>query len=431
MTERLLRGRVLTFLNEPQSIQDGASHLYIEDGGIWIKDGIIVSVDEFSNINVGEHPVDVIDHRPNLLVPGFIDTHVHFPQVQVIASWGAQLLDWLNDYTFLEESKFATQTHAESIAGVFFDELVRHGTTTAVAFCSVHKVSVDAFFAEAERRSLRMIAGKVLMDRNAPDELCDTPQSAYDDSLSLINHWHGRGRSEYAVTPRFAITSSPAQLEAAQALVRENPTCYLQTHLSENKDEIAYTAQLFPNARDYFDVYQHYGLTGERSLFGHAVHLADREKDAMAETKSVAVFCPTSNLFLGSGLFDADGLRERGVRQAIATDVGGGTSYSMLRTLDEGYKVLQLRGQSLDPLRSFYWATLGNARALGLEEKIGTLNVGTEADIIVLDSRSTPAMAARMETVETRAQELFVLQTMGDDRAISATYVAGNSVKPE
>ncbi|NNF80372.1 MAG: guanine deaminase, partial [Rhizobiales bacterium] len=238
----------------------------------------------------------------------------------------------------------------------------------------------------------------------------------------------GKGRGLYAVTPRFAITSTPEQMEMAQALVAEHPDCYVQTHLSENHDEIALTAELYPEARDYLDVYEHYGLLGPKSLFGHCIHLTERERSAMAETGSVAVFCPTSNLFLGSGLYDEAGLKAQNVRRAIATDVGGGTNYSMLRTLDEGFKILQLQRQRMHPVKSFYWITLGNARCLSLEDKIGTLDAGTEADIVVLDSRATSAMALRMETVTSLSEELFVLQTLGDDRAIAETYVAGEAV---
>jgi guanine deaminase len=352
------------------------------------------------------------------------------PQAQVIASWGAQLLDWLNSYTFPAESRFADPAHAERIAGGFLDLLLAHGTTTAVAYCSSHPASVDAYFAAAEARGMRMIGGKVMMDRNCPEGVRDTAQGSYDDSKALIARWHGRGRSLYAISPRFAITSTPAQMEMAQALVAEHPDLHMQTHLSENRDEIELTLSLYPEARDYLDVYERYGLLGPRSLFGHAIHLSDRETAAMAETGSVAVFCPTSNLFLGSGLYDKVGLREKGVRRAIATDVGGGTSYSMLRTLDEGYKVLALRGQKLDPLKAFWWITRGNAEALGLSDTIGTLAPGTEADIVALDARAIPAMALRAERIRTLAEELFLLQTLGDDRAIAATYVAGERWAP-
>jgi guanine deaminase len=428
--EKVLRGRVLRFLGEPAGIDDAASYAYDEDGAILVRDGLVAAVGPAAEVLAQAPGVEVVDHRPHLLMPGFIDAHSHMPQAQVIASWGAQLLDWLNTYTFPAEARFSDPAHAARIAGAFLDELLRHGTTTAVAFCSVHSASADAYFAAAEARNLRMIGGKVMMDRNAPETVLDTPQSSYDDTRALIDRWHGRGRALYAISPRFAITSTPAQMEVAQALVAERPDLHMQTHLSENRDEIDLTLSLYPKARDYLDVYETYGLLGPKSLFGHAIHLSDRETAAMAATGSVAVFCPTSNLFLGSGLYDKVGLREKGVRRAIATDVGGGTNYSMLRTLDEGYKVLALRGQKLDPLRAFWWITRGNAEALGLADRIGTLAPGSEADVVVLDSAATPAMALRRETVETLAEELFLLETLGDDRSIAATYVAGEKWLP-
>ncbi len=431
MNIKLLRGRVLNFISEPTSIDDESSYAFFEDGAVVIHDGLITDYGDYSSLVTAHQNSEVIDHRPHLILPGFIDTHLHFPQMQVIGSFGTKLLDWLNKYTFIEEQKFSDPEHCKRIAKQLFDTLLRHGTTTGVAYCSVHKTSAEAFFQEAENRNLRMIAGKVMMDRNAPEPLCDTPQSSYDNSKALIEKWHGRGRASYAITPRFAITSTPTQLEMTKALMQEYPDCYMQTHLSENHAEIELTKELYQSARDYLDVYEMYDLLGEKSLFGHCIHLNDRERQAMAETKSVAVFCPTSNLFLGSGLFDQDGLQAHGVRTAVATDIGGGTSYSMLKTLDEAYKILQLRNQTLNPLKSFYMMTLGNARALSMQDKIGTLGKGTEADIVILNSNATPAMQLRMETVETLSEELFVLQTMGDDRAISSVYVAGKNQHPD
>jgi guanine deaminase len=308
--------------------------------------------------------------------------------------------------------------------------MFRQGTTTAVVYCTVHPESVDAFFEEALARNARMIAGKVMMDRNAPTGLTDDPQRGYDESNALIARWRGRGRLDYAVTPRFAITSTPAQLEAAGALVRENPGVYMQTHVDENRAEIAFAKELFPEASSYLDIYDRFGLLGPRSIFGHCIHLEDSEVAALAASRSVAAFCPTSNLFLGSGLFDMRRLHEAGARVSLATDVGGGTSYSMLQTANEAYKVLQMGGQSWPAAQAFYQMTLGNARALGLEEKIGAIREGLEADLIVLDSRATPAMAHRMESVEGDiAEELFILMVMGDDRAIAETYVAGRRAK--
>ncbi len=429
MTDTLLRGRILTFHKEPSDADDTAAYTYVEDGAVLMRDGMILASGAYADIAPTSPDARVIDHRPHLLMAGFIDAHIHFPQVQVVASWGSQLLDWLNGYTFPAEAQYADAQHARAMARHFCALLTDHGTTTAVAFCSVHKASAEALFAEAEDRGMRMIAGKTMMDRNAPDSVLDTAQSSYDDSKELIAAWHGKGRASYAITPRFAITSSPEQLEMAAALAREHPDCYIQTHLSENHTEIAYTSELYPQARDYLDVYEGYGLIGSRTLLGHAIHLKPREIDALAQTGAHPVFCPTSNLFLGSGLFDDAGLRARGISSGIATDIGAGTSYSMLQTLNEGYKVLQLQDQKLHALRAFHWITRGNAEILGLANRIGTLDLGTEADIVVLDPCATPAMALRMQQVETLAEELFALQMMGDDRAIVQTYVAGQPQK--
>ena len=430
----LLRGRTLSFLRWPETAGDHAACSYEEDGGLLIRDGRIVAAGCYSDVaaQAGDG-TPTVDHRPNLILPGFIDAHVHFPQMQVIASYGAELLDWLNTYTFPEETKFVDAQHGRRIARLFLDEVVRHGTTTVAAYCSVHKSSAEAFFAEALARDMLVIAGKVMMDRNAPDGLRDTPQTGYDDTKALIADWHGRGRLHYAVTPRFAITSTPEQMETAGALMREHPDLHLQTHLSENHAEIAFTQGLYPWSRDYTDVYAHYGLLGGKALFGHCVHLSEREADALSESRSIAVFCPTSNLFLGSGLFDYQRYRKRdkALRIATATDIGGGTNYSMLRTMDEGYKIIALNGEKLNPLASFWQITRGNAEALSIAARVGTLEVGTDADITVLDSRATPAMRLRMETVTTLAEELFLLQTLGDDRAIAEVYVAGRPAKSD
>jgi guanine deaminase len=431
---KLLRGRLLTFLSEPQSIEDHASYAYKPDGGLVIRDGKIVTAGDFASVSKDAGPdAEIIDHRPHLILPGFIDTHAHFPQMQVIASYGTELLEWLNRYTFPEETRFADLQHGRRIARLFLDELIRQGTTTVAAYCSVHKESADAFFAEAGSRDMLVIGGKVMMDRNAPDALTDTPQSSYDDTRALIERWHGRARGHYAITPRFAITSTPEQMEMAKALAAEHPDLHIQTHLSENHDEIAYTAELYPWAKDYTDIYEHYGLAGPKTLFGHAIHLSEREADALSDAGSIAVFCPTSNLFLGSGLFDylRYRRREKPLRISTATDVGGGTNYSMLRTMDEGYKVIALNGEKLNPFASFWQITRGNAQALSLVDRIGTLEAGTDADLVVLDANATPAMRLRMERVETLAEELFLLQTLGDDRAVREVYIAGKKAKSD
>lgn len=427
MSRTILRGRVLSFVSEPQGLDDVASYRYLADGMVVIADGKIAGVGDFDPGVTGD--AEIIDHRPHLILPGFIDLHLHYVQSQMIASYAGSLLEWLNSYTFVEEQKFSQQGHAGAVASAFYDELIRNGTTTAVAYCSSHPRSVDAYFAEAEKRNMLMVGGKVMMDRNAPEALRDTAQSSYDDTKALIARWHGKSRALYAISPRFAITSTPAQLDASRALVAEHADCYVQTHLSENAAEISFSMELYPDSPDYTGIYEDYGLLGPRTLLGHSIHLNHRETRVLAETQSVAVFCPTSNLFLGSGLFDRERLAKAGVRIGIATDIGGGTNYGMLATLDEGYKVLQLRGQRLTPLNSFYMATLGNARALSLEGTIGTIAPGNAADLVVLDARATPAMRLRMETVESLVEELFLLQTLGDDRSVAEVYVAGAKAK--
>jgi guanine deaminase len=427
---RVIRGRVLSFTDDP-AVGGSRSYSLIDDGAVLVAAGRIEAVGEARDIVSRAPPGAVVDdHSGSVIMPGFIDAHIHYPQTQVIGSYGAQLLDWLNTYTFVEEQKFADPAHCARVAAFFLDELFRSGTTTAMVYCTVHPQSVDAFFAEAEARGARMIAGKVMMDRDAPERLSDTAERGYDESRALIERWRGRGRLDYAITPRFAVTSTQAQLDAAGALKREFPDCYVQTHANENKAEIARVAELFPEARNYIDVYARSGLLGPRSVIGHCIHMQDGEVAALAESRSVAAFCPTSNLFLGSGLFDQARLKRAGVRIALATDVGGGTSYSMLRTAAEGYKVLQLNGQSWPALEAFYRMTLGNARALGLDDRIGSIEVGKEADLIALDPRATPALAHRMETAGGDLKvELFALLTLGDDRAVRETYVAGEPRK--
>ena len=410
MTAKAVRGRLLSY--EPGPV-------FHEDGVLLIENGRIAAVGSARDLPAG---IEVEHHPGQLILPGFVDLHIHLPQTRVIASYGAQLMEWLDLYTFTEEARYADPVVAAAGAKFFLDELLRNGTTTAAVYGSVHKLSVEAFFAESARRGTGMIAGKVMMDRNAPEGLCDTAQSSYDDGKALIERWHGKMRQRYAVTPRFAITSTPAQLEMAGALLREHDGVYLQTHLSENQAEIDAVHDLFPNARDYLGVYDRFGLVGPRSLFGHCLHLSDDEIAQMTESRSVAVFCPTSNLFLGSGLPEPD--RFPG-RTGLATDVGAGTSYSMLRTAAEIYKTEQLQHRSLSVHRAFHWITRGNAEALGLEEEIGSLLPGRYADLVVLDSRATPALAHRMEHCESLEEELFALLTLGDDRAIAATYVQG------
>ena len=422
------RAAILNFLSDPDIDGEDAYQFY-QDGALVIEDGKVKNLGEASDILptlVGV--VNVVEYKDHLIIPGMIDTHIHYPQVEVIASYGEQLLDWLNNYTFPAERQFEDKEYASNIANFFLDELLKCGTTTALVFGTVHKQSVEAFFEASEKRNTRMICGKVMMDRNAPDFLCDTPDSSYEDSKSLIDTWHNNGRQLYAVTPRFAITSTHKQLEKAGQLIEEYPDVYMQTHISENKDEVAFVSELFPDAKDYLDVYDQYKLLGKRSVFAHGIHLNNREHQRFRESGSSVSFCPTSNLFLGSGLLDIKQLEENQVAYSVATDVGGGTSFSMLQTLNEAYKVTQLNGNTLSALKSLYLATLGNAKTLQLEDKIGSFKAGNEADFVVLDFNSTAIMALKQSKCKTLAEKLFAMIILGDDRAVQATYVAGNCV---
>lgn len=422
-----IRARILSFDGDPRL--DPAAVCFIEDGLVTVRDGLVEAVGEASALLPALDPATrVVDHRPHLLLPGFVDPHIHMPQTQVVASYGTELLEWLQRYTFPEESRYGDAQVCDEAARFVLAELLRNGTTTASFFCTSHPQSVDSLLAHADRLGLRMLAGKVMMDRGAPEALLDTPERGYAETSALIERWHGRGRLEVAITPRFAPTSTEGQLEAVKALAGEHPGLAIQTHLSENRAEIDYVRELFPWASDYLAVYERYDMVRERALFGHAIHLTERERASLAERGASAIFCPTSNLFLGSGLFDRAGLIAAGVRTGIATDIGGGTSYSMLATAGEGYKALALRGEKLPARQAFHWMTAGNAAAIGLGHRIGRIAPGFEADFALLDSRATSAMRRRMARVETLDEELFLLMTMGDDRAVAATYAGGRCV---
>jgi len=424
-----LRGRILHALGDPA--EEGTAAIEdIADGLLLIEDGRIAALGPADTLReaLGEGVV-CHDFSGRLILPGFIDAHVHYPQTRVVAAHGIDLLDWLARHTFPAEAAFADPEHARSSARFFLDELLRNGTTGAAVYCTIHPGSVDALCEEALARGMRIVTGKVMMDRNAPPDLRDDAESGYRESKALIARWHGRGRLAYAVTPRFAVTSSEAQLEAAGALLREHAGLYLQTHLAEQRSEIATVGRLFPWAESYTAVYDRFGLLGPRSLFGHCIHLGEAELRRLWETASVAALCPTSNSFLGSGLVDLEALRDRRrpVRTALATDIGGGTSYSMLQTMAELYKVTRLRGGNADPAGLFYMATLGNARALGLEGEIGNLTPGSIADVVVLDPRRRPALAHRLEAgaAEAVSELLLALAILGDERIVEATFVAG------
>ncbi len=426
---KVYRGELLHFLADPNKVALEDSYQHIEDGLLIIRDGLIEQIGKTADLlSTLDENVDVIHYKSGLIMPGFIDTHVHYPQTEMIASYGEQLLEWLQNYTFPFERQFSDLEHGKNVAEFFLTELLNAGTTTALVFGTVHKESVDAFFTIAQQKKLRMICGKVLMDQNGPDYLLDTAQSGYDDSKALIEKWHNTDRLQYAITPRFAPTCSKKQLNKASQLLSENPSVYLHTHLSENKDEIAWVSELFPESKNYLDVYDQSKLLGRRSIFAHGVHLHDSECQRLGETDSAIAFCPSSNLFLGSGLFNLQQAQKFDVNVGYGTDIGAGTTFSMLRTINEGYKTQQLRSDKLSPFQSFYLATLGGAIALDLEGTIGNFTKGAEADFIVLDYHATPLMEKRMQHCKNLSEKLFILSILGDERHVKATHIMGECV---
>lgn len=435
------RGALLHFHADPfRTVQDAQACTFHPDGLLLVAEGKVVASGPWRELRPTVGELALTDLTGCLLLPGFVDTHIHYPQTGMIASYGEQLLAWLETYTFPAEARFSDKAHARVMAERCLDEMLRNGTTTAQVLCTVHPESVDAFFEAAEARHLRMIAGKVLMDRNAPPDLLDTAERAYTESAALIARWHNRGRARYAVTPRFAPTSTDAQLQASRRLREDFPGVYLHTHLAENTSEIAWVESLFghlppPPGKtrcNYLDVYDHFGLVGPRSIFAHAIHLESADYARLSERGAAISTCPTSNLFLGSGLFpfqEATG-SDHPVRLGLGTDVGAGTSFSMFQAMQEAYKVAQLGGTRLSPLRAFYLATLGGARALDLDATLGSFLPGREADFIALDPRATPLMAERMAGCRTLQERLFLFQMLGDDRAVGGTYILGKKALP-
>lgn len=421
------RASLMHCLADPGHGASDSAVEYFADGVLIVENGHIIEAGDATKLLPQlSDSVPVTDYSGKIIAPGFIDCHVHFPQLDIIASYGEQLLDWLERYAFPAEARFSDVEYAKEIAGVFLDELLRNGTTTAMVFGTVHAHSADAIFEAAEQRGMRIVAGKVLMDSNCPVELQDTPESAYLDSKKLIERWHGKGRLGYAITPRFALTSSAEQLTAAGRLASEYPDVWVHTHLAENKAEIDAIAKRFPNHRSYLDVYDASGLLRERSIFAHCLHMDDTDRQCMAEKGGAAAFCPTSNLFLGSGLFDLHAMRSQNIRVGLGSDVGGGTSLSMLRTASEAYKVLHLQNQALPASRALYLATLGAAEALYLSDKLGNFAAGKEADFVVLDPAGSSISARRTSVARSLDEVLFATIMLGDDRNIAATYVAGS-----
>ena len=423
-----VRGEIVHFLADPAS--HGAAALeHFPDGILIVRDGKVAALGPAAAL-LRQLPADLdpLDYRGKLIVPGFVDTHVHYSQTDMIASFGEQLLPWLERYAFPTERRFADGEHAAEVAGFFCDELLRNGTTTASVLATVHPESVDALFAAAEKRRLRLVTGKLLMDRNCPDYLRDGSLTGGFAAKDLIERWHGRSRLRYAVSPRAAFTSSREQMTLAGRLFAAYPDLHLQSHLAENRNEVDRVGKLYPEARSYADVFARFGQFGERALFAHCIWIDDEDRARFAESGTAMSFCPTSNLFLGSGLFDLAAAQEYGIRVGVGTDVGAGTSFSLLQTLNEAYKGLQLQGQKLTAESPFYLATLGGARSLYLAPYIGNFLHGKEADFVVLDPQATPLLARRMANATTLSERLFLLLMLGDDRAVAATHVLGTKV---
>ena len=421
------RASVLHFTGDPAF--EPQAQVWHEDGLLLVCDGKVLQVGDYHSLKATlDEAVPVQDYRGKLLIPGFIDTHTHYPQTDMIASPAPGLLPWLETYTFPTEERFSDPVHSRAVARFFIDELLRCGTTTAMVYCTVHPEAVDAFFEESAARNLRMVAGKIMMDRNCPDYLQDTALGGARESEQLIKKWHKRERQLYAITPRFAPTSSAAQLQLAGELASAYPDTYVQTHVAENTDELAWVKALFPKARSYLDVYDQVGLLRTRSMYAHCIWLDEHDRARMAETGAATAICPTSNLFLGSGLFDFAQADRHRLALSLGTDVGAGTSFSMLQTMNETYKVARLGGSYMPALRMFYLATLGAARSMQLEGVIGNFAVGAEADFIVLDLQATPLLARRSARTDSLEELLFALAMLGDDRSVLATYSAGQRV---
>lgn len=427
--ETLLRASFFDFTALAAQPDDIAANArYLEDGLLTLRDGKVVSLESWQIAEGRVDPTRVTDLRGKLIVPGFIDTHNHYPQTEMIGAFGEQLLEWLNQYTFPVESQYHCPDHAAKMSAFFLHQLLSNGTTTALVFGTVHKQSVDSLFSAAQQLDMRLIAGKVMMDRNAPEYLTETPEESYQHSRELIERWHQRGRLSYALTPRFAPTSSPELLDKVRQLREEFPDVWMHTHLSENPQEIAWVKALFPERAGYLDVYHHHQLTGKRSVFAHCLHLEDQEWQCLHDTDSSIAFCPTSNLFLGSGLFNIKRCWQQGVRMGIGTDVGAGTTFNLLQTLGEAYKVGQLQQYKLSACEAFYHATLGGAHALDLDDVIGNFNPGKEADFVVLDAAVSPLQKLRNANSKDIWERLFVMMTLGDDRNIAQTWVSGKPV---
>ncbi len=424
------RSAILHFTDSPKSNNDKHCYQYWEDGILITENGLIQSVGPAKDLLQSTTHMPLQTFTNTLIMPGFIDTHTHYPQMGKIAAYGENLLNWLNKHIFLEEAKFENATYADTVAHRFLDTLLEYGTTTAMIFCTIHTTSVDAIFQAAAQRNMRIIAGKVMMDHQpyAPACLSDTAESSYQQSQALIDKWHNQGRASYAVTPRFAPTSTKHQLNLAGQLLKQNPSVYLQTHISESIEEIELVKKLFPDSKDYLDVYESAGLVSDHSMFAHAIHLSDQEWQRLGQANAAVSSCPSSNFYLGSGIPNMKKAEDNQVKVSLGTDIGAGTNFSMLSTLNSAYQADHLHGHATCPLKSFYLATLGGAKALNLEHEIGSFRKGNAADFVVLDCTQPKLLGQLYKTSSSLLEKLSILRTLGDDRTIKQTYVMGEMV---
>ena len=421
---KILKGNILQFCDNPFTTEIEKSYRILNNSGLVIKNNKIHEIDVFKRLKDKYPEARVYDYGQNLISSGFIDCHIHYPQAAIISSYGERLLTWLNKYTFPEEIKFTDYSYSKKIASFTLDQFLKNGVTTMSSFCTTSMESVDAFFSEANKRSMSVVAGKTCMDRNAPNKLTDNVETSYNDSEKLINKWHLKGRLKYAISPRFAPTSTNEQLKALGQLWSKYPDCIMQTHLGEQKEEIEWVKELFPNAKDYLSVYEKYNLIGKNAIFGHSIYLTEREIQSLNESHSSIAHCPTSNMFIGSGLFNLRNLINK-INIGIASDIGGGTSLSMFNNMATSYKIAQLVGSSIHPAQLHWLATMGSAKSLGLENQIGNIKIGNYADLIIIDLSSTKIIELRKSYAKNFWEEYFPTIMMGDDRAIKSTWVSG------
>lgn len=423
MQKQLFRARIAHF---PDTTCTPESDIVVfHDGALVIEDEKVVALGEYQPVSEAHADAVVHDFQDKWLLPGFIDSHLHYPQTEVMGRFGEQLLNWLENYTFPAEEKFSQQDYARTMASLFLGECLKNGTTTGLVFSTVHKDATDTLFETASAINMGLVAGKVCMDRNCPPALQDTAESAQRDSVALIERWHNQGRNRYALTPRFAPTSTEAQMAALSEVASDHPDVFIQTHLSENLDEIDWVLSLYPDCKGYLDVYDKYNMVRPRAVFGHCIHMRNDEWTRIAEAGATVAFCPSSNLFLGSGLFNLDAARHHSVNVALATDIGAGTSFNMLRTYGEAYKVCQLKHAPLSPLEGLYMMTQGAASAHQLDADIGNLNPGSYADFVILEPRFNTLTSLRLEDSESLQDMLFAMSILGDERAIEQTWIAG------